>query len=115
MTIAVDYDGTIIEDGAYPYSGKIKPYAALVLKWLKDQGHQLILWTCREEVALDRALELCSFYGIEFDAVNSIIHSFNSRKVVASVYIDDSAWPHITIDWKHIGRSFGMGEKDFDK
>ena len=114
MTIAVDYDGTIIDDGAYPNAGNIKPYAAQVLRWLKDQGYTLVLWTCREGHALLNALKLLDENHLYFDAINENVNSYyKSRKIVANIYIDDLAWPHTPIDWKNIGISFGMIEGDF--
>ena len=47
MTIAVDFDGTIVEH-RYPNIGKERPFAFDVLKKLQKEGHKLILWTARE-------------------------------------------------------------------
>lgn len=47
MIIAVDFDGTIVEN-RYPYIGNEKPFAIETLKLLTRDHHQLILWTCRE-------------------------------------------------------------------
>ena len=43
MTIAVDFDGTIVEH-RYPNIGKERPFAFDVLKKLQKEGHKLILW-----------------------------------------------------------------------
>lgn len=115
MVIAIDYDGTIIDGGAYPNKGTIRPDAAKVIKWLKSKGATLILWTCREGQALKNAKELLEENGLEFDAFNENADNYyTSRKIVADIYIDDMAWPRIPIDWKSIGESFGMDGKDFD-
>ena len=42
MTIAVDFDGTIVEH-RYPNIGKERPFAFDVLKKLQKEGHKLIL------------------------------------------------------------------------
>ena len=45
MTIAVDFDGTIVEH-KYPAIGKEKPFAIETLKRLQFEGHRLILEDC---------------------------------------------------------------------
>ena len=61
----------------------------------KAAGDKLILWTCREGPELDAAIEICRYYGLEFDAVNDNIQELkdywknNPRKVAADYYIDD--------------------------
>ena len=47
MTIAVDFDGTIVEH-RYPQIGEEIPFATATLKMLMDERHRLILWTVRE-------------------------------------------------------------------
>jgi hypothetical protein len=91
MTIAVDFDGTIVTH-KYPYIGHIMPEAWNTLKALKEAGHKLILWTCREGKELEEAVFFCKQYGIVFDAVNESInkyHNLGTRKVLADLYIDD--------------------------
>ena len=44
LTLAIDFDGTIVED-AYPKVGKAKIFAFETLKKLQQDGHRLILWT----------------------------------------------------------------------
>ena len=53
MTIAVDFDGTIVEH-KYPAIGRELPFAIETLKKLRDEHHRLILWTVREGRLLDR-------------------------------------------------------------
>lgn len=92
-TIAVDFDGTIVED-RYPKIGKPILFAFDTLKKLQDKGHRLILWTYRKGTALDEAVAFCKKNGIVFYAVN---HSFpeekfdlsHSRKINADIFIDD--------------------------
>ena len=47
MTIAVDFDGTIVEH-RYPRIGKEIPFATDTLKLLQQDQHKLILWSVRE-------------------------------------------------------------------
>lgn len=67
MTIAVDFDGTIVEH-KYPAIGRELPFAIETLKKLRDEHHRLILWTVREGRLLDEALAFCRDRGLEFYA-----------------------------------------------
>ena len=69
-TIAVDFDGTIVED-KYPGIGKPLMFAFETLELLQKDGHRLILWTYRHGQELDDAVEFCESKGIVFYAVNS--------------------------------------------
>ena len=68
--IAIDFDGTIVED-RYPDIGPEITFATDTLRMLQQEHHQLILWTVREGEALRRAVEWCHERGIDFWAVNS--------------------------------------------
>jgi hydroxymethylpyrimidine pyrophosphatase-like HAD family hydrolase len=46
LIIAVDFDGTIVED-AYPKIGKPLIFTFETLLKLQSEGHRLILWTYR--------------------------------------------------------------------
>ena len=93
--IAVDFDGTLCTD-CFPKIGK--PNTALIelLKGLRRQGRQIILWTCRCGNQLEEAVE-CAGSGTGIDAVNEnlpeIIERYGSdgRKIYADVYIDDKS------------------------
>ena len=93
MTIAVDFDGTIVEH-KYPEIGKELPFAIDTLKKLAQNGHKLILWTVRDGHLLDEAVEFCKSRGLEFYAVNAELPNANwsdkgPRKIRADLYIDD--------------------------
>ena len=95
MTIAVDFDGTIVEH-RYPEIGKERPFAIQTLKMLLKEGHQLILWSVREGELLEQAVEWCRARGIEFYAVNKDFaeedpehYRHHSRKLKADLWIDD--------------------------
>ena len=70
MMIAVDFDGTIVEN-EYPKIGKEKPYAVDTLKALSREGHRIILWTSRSGRELEDAVFWCRLHGLFFYAVNS--------------------------------------------
>ena len=69
MTIAVDFDGTIVRH-RYPKIGEEIPFATDTLRMLISERHRLILWTVREGRLLDEAIEWCKARGVEFYAVN---------------------------------------------
>lgn len=95
MIIAVDFDGTIVEH-KYPEIGRELPFATETLKMLIKDGHQLILWSVREDALLDEAVEWCRQRGVEFWAVNRDYpeeerenNNHFSRKLKADLFIDD--------------------------
>ncbi len=95
MIIAVDFDGTIVED-RYPEIGKEIPFATATLRKLIENNHKLILWTVREGDRLDEAVEWCRQRGVRFYAVNKDFEEDDketnrhySRKIKAHVFIDD--------------------------
>lgn len=95
MTIAVDFDGTIVED-RYPSIGQEQPFATDTLKMLIKEGHRILLWTVREGKFLDDAVNWCRDRGVEFYAVNKDYpeetfenNNHFSRKIKADYFIDD--------------------------
>lgn len=104
LIIAVDFDGTIVED-AYPKIGKPMLFAFETLKKLQDEGHRLILWTYRSGTKLEEAVKFCEDNDIFFYAVNKSFdeEQYNdsiSRKIHADLFIDD----------RNIGGFIGWGE-----
>lgn len=109
MIIAVDFDGTIVED-RFPEIGEEKPGAVETLKKLKKEGYCLILWTCRTGIDLARAVAWCAERGIRFDAINQnlryMVEKYSGsdpRKVGALLYIDDRGL-YTLPDWDEIYR-----------
>ena len=104
LTIAIDFDGTIVEDD-YPNIGKPRIFAFETLKKLQEDGHRLILWTYRSGLRLEETVEFCKSQGITFYAVNKSFpeEQFDytkSRKIHADLFIDD----------RNIGGVLGWGE-----
>lgn len=104
ITIAIDFDGTIVED-EYPGIGKPQLFAFETLKKLQEKGHRLILWTYRSGKELKDAVAFCEENGIQFYAVNQSFpeEKFDgsySRKINADIFIDD----------RNIGGLMGWGE-----
>ena len=94
MTIAVDFDGTIVEH-RYPRIGKEIPFATDTLKLLQQEQYRLILWTVREGKLLNEAVAWCKERGLEFYAVNRDYPEEKqqdqgfSRKLKVDLFIDD--------------------------
>ena len=100
--IAVDFDGTLCEY-AFPSIGKQNKEQKVlmdILIKLREDGHQIILWTNRGDnddyKVLSEAIEWCRLQGLEFDAVNENVPnqkkiSGYSPKIMADYYIDDKA------------------------
>lgn len=95
--IAVDFDGTLCTND-YPNVGRIyKGHKMLhkILQQEKEYGSTIILWTCRTGKHLQDAIEACKKWGVPIDYVNEndpeLIELFggDTRKIVATVYIDD--------------------------
>ncbi|MFO0479300.1 MAG: BT0820 family HAD-type phosphatase [Bacteroidota bacterium] len=92
-TIAVDFDGTIVEHN-YPAIGKEMMFAFATIKELQKKGHKLILFTYRTGSLLDEAVEYCRNNGVEFYAINKnypeeIINEDVPRKLNVDIFIDD--------------------------
>ena len=104
LTIAVDFDGTIVEN-RYPEIGKPILFAVETLLKLQEEGHNLILWTYRTGISLEEAVNFCRKKGINFYAVNKsypeeIFDTSLSRKIQADYFVDD----------RNIGGLMGWGE-----
>ncbi|MBP5504402.1 MAG: hypothetical protein IKR94_02710 [Bacteroidales bacterium] len=117
MKIAVDFDGTIVED-AYPEVGKPRPFAIKTLQMLARK-HRLILWTCREGKQLEDAVTFCQQNGIELYAVNKNYpeeddNDFFCRKIDADIYIDDRSLGGLP-SWGEIYQAIEGGESKEEK
>lgn len=123
LKIAVDFDGTIVED-RYPGIGKPQLFAFETLKALQQQQHQLILWTVREGKALKEAVDFCRKHGVEFYAINKNfpeeeLEPGQSRKLNVDYFIDDRSiggflgWSKV---WELLGNNpveYTLPEKSF--
>lgn len=96
MVIAVDFDGTLVED-LFPYIGRKNN---TLFKWLmrrQNAGDTLILWTCRQGERLQEAVKYCEENQLFFDCINKNADKYikkygnDCRKIFADVYIDDKA------------------------
>jgi hypothetical protein len=94
-TIAVDFDGTIVEH-RYPEIGEERPFATETLRMLIKDHHRLILWSVREGKLLQDAVDWCHERGVDFWAINRDYpeeerekNNHFSRKIKADYFIDD--------------------------
>lgn len=119
MTIAIDFDGTIVTH-KYPKIGKKIPHSIEAVKQLKADGHKLILWTYRAGSMLQKAVDYCKAEGIVFDAVNenypgeTLNENRISRKIIAEIYIDDRNIGGIG-DWREIYKKISGKELQITK
>lgn len=97
MIIAVDFDGVLTPNGHWPDAGEPNVKMFEWLKFYKELGGKLILFTNRTGAALENAVAFCKEQGLEFDTVNKnlpeIVEHFgdDGPKVTADLYIDDKA------------------------
>lgn len=93
--IAVDFDGTIVED-YYPDIGPLVPGAKMALSMFRDFGCEIVIWSSRNNTMNERdgvndmfedMVEFLDRKDIPYDRVDD----GKSGKVIADVYIDNRA------------------------
>jgi len=104
MIIAVDFDGTIVEN-RFPGIGSEQPFAIeCLIRLQQEEQHQFVLWTMREGDLLEEAITWCKERGLVFYAANKNYpeeKQGGTRKIRADLYIDDLNLGGIP-DWKLI-------------
>lgn len=119
MIIAVDFDGTL-HSGKFPEIGLPMPYAIDVMQKLKNDGHYLILWTCRSGDQLTEAINWLREKDIPFDRVNDHnpeskrYYGSNSRKVYAHLYIEDKQVGELPM-WTEIYEYVKQKEEEYQQ
>lgn len=94
--IAVDFDGTLVED-KFPYIGEVREEVWNKVRKVQEKGCKIILWTSRDHERLKEAVEFCTKRGLHFDAINEnideckVLFDNDARKVYANEYWDDKA------------------------
>lgn len=107
MVIACDFDGTIV-DQEYPGIGCLKPNAKKVINQLYDDGHKIIIWTCRNNTYTpgdqDRMIEFLDSNGIKYHTVNKNVNPNENAypKIYYDILIDDHSLI-FTDDWALMG------------
>jgi len=93
---AIDFDGTLCVN-EYPMIGGPIQEVIDYTKKIVEEGHKIILWTCRTDEKLQEAVDWCNQKGIYFDAVNENLeeniklYGSDTRKISADHYVDDRA------------------------
>jgi hypothetical protein len=98
LTFGIDFDGTIVTHD-FPEIGTLYEESIRIMKLIKERGHDIILFTCRENYSrawLDEAVEFLRSHGVEVDSVNENTpywksQGYTSRKPFWDLLIDDSA------------------------
>lgn len=97
LIFAIDFDGTIVEN-KYPEIGEVKKDVVNKIKDLQSQGHEFILWTCREGKDLIPVIELLDKIDLHFSYINvnpqyriDMFNGSDCRKIGADYYVDDKA------------------------
>lgn len=108
MIIAIDFDGTIVEDH-FPEIGKMVDGAREVINRLYDEGYTIIIWTCRTKINKARAIEFLVRNGVKYHYFNEssvanlrIYDWVDTRKVYADLYIDDKGLMKPLPPWSEI-------------
>lgn len=108
MIIAIDFDGTIVED-RYPEIGKLIYGAREVINRLYDEGYEIIIWSCRARVGKARAIEFLAKNGIKYHRFNESspanlkqYNNVDTRKIYADLYIDDKGLMKPLPPWSEI-------------
>lgn len=95
--VAVDFDGTIVTE-AFPNIGEIKHETVLLMKVLREKGHNIVIWTARSGKFLEEAEEFLILNGIPYDYINEnpedefYKRGEQGRKIFAHIYLDDRAY-----------------------
>lgn len=93
--------------GKWPGIGLPAPHSVDVMRRLKEDGHYLIIWTCREGKEQTEMVNWMLEHGIPFDRINDhhpdSIRQYgsSSRKVYAHLYVDDKQVGGLPM-WKDI-------------
>ncbi|MCT4544452.1 MAG: hypothetical protein N4A63_12975 [Vallitalea sp.] len=91
--IAVDFDGTLVEN-CFPDIGPLKVDVVTRVKKEKEKGNTIILWTCRGGEELKAAVKFLEENNVPIDFINQ--NPLNplgdgTRKIFAHEYWDDRA------------------------
>lgn len=106
LVLAIDFDGTIAEL-SFPKVGALRKDADTVIRKLYDDGHKIIINTCRSGKFEGMAHDFLKEHGIPFHFINSnlpeliVEYGQDCRKISADIYIDDKCLTGLP-SWKEI-------------
>ncbi|MDR1436893.1 MAG: HAD family hydrolase [Candidatus Symbiothrix sp.] len=93
MIVAIDFEGTL-HDGKYPVIGNPQPHAIAAMQKISNNGHRIIITTCRPIRMQDAMIKWLEENKIPYDTVNDNFPEIkakfdNPRKIYADIYIDN--------------------------
>ena len=107
MILAIDFDGTIAEL-SWPEPGALKKDADTYINILYNEGHIIIINTCRSGKYEGMAQDFLDYHGIKYHYINSnypkLIRKYKQdcRKISADIYIDDKCLMGLPNTWEEI-------------
>lgn len=107
LVLAVDFDGTITEE-SFPEVGALRQNADVVLRKLYEDGHKIVINTCRTGKYEGLAEYFLIKHEIPFHFINSNLpelitkYKQDSRKISADVYIDNRCLMGLPPTWDEI-------------
>lgn len=124
--IALDYDGTIVDDVSYPFVGTPLPGAIETINAMLEAGYYINIWTCRggihddvdfkQEDAIREQLDrLITHDNKKNIKINEHFKFFTDKyligspKISADVYIDNNGYGMQEVNWEEIYEDF-IGE-----
>ena len=119
MILAIDFDDTIVKE-EYPKIGPLRIGAKKYINKLFDDGHYIIIWTCRSDDAELEAEIFLLENKIRFHKVNAHnpvnIHRYgnDTRKISAHLYIDDKNISGLPT-WEEIYNIVTEKQKKYDQ
>jgi len=93
--IIIDFDNTITKGESYPEIDDIRPRAKEVINKLYDDGHCIIINTCRCDKEEDDARRWLNYHGVSYCHINENCevrkkqYGNDTRKIGGFVHIDD--------------------------
>lgn len=89
--LAIDLDGTVLEQRPFPDLGPPLPGIQEELATLKQMGWVIVIWTCRDAEMYEQIGQFLTDNGVPFDYINEnpFEAPSTSPKIYADVYVDD--------------------------
>jgi uncharacterized HAD superfamily protein len=106
MILSIDFDGTICEQ-SFPEVGALRKNADKYIRKLYEDGHEIIINTCRTGKYEGMAQDFLDANNIPYYYINSNLpeviakYKQDCRKISADVYIDDKCLMGLP-SWKKI-------------
>ena len=92
LVCAVDFDATLVRVDKHYNIIELMPNAKEVVNWAHNKGCIIIIWTCRADKILKKAIDFLDKNDVKYDFVNENFKEVNfktSRKIFYDILIDD--------------------------